>query len=147
MTDLSTDYEPDNTQNQGSDGSSKLQEFARLEEYLSLKLPPVVRRELKKVIDEAFAPIEGALANQFETIVRGCQESASRAFFDNLQPTSYLFTLSTAAKSQNYECANMTGGVHMGCPPDGLAPYDMPADSALEGSPQLGYAIPGVSSK
>lgn len=105
-----------------------------MEEYLSRELPRIVRQELKTAIDQTFGPIEETLASRLENIVRSCQESATRAFLQNLQPPSNpsIILPSIEHPPQDFEYINNNGGNYGAGVPEALAPYAIPAESTLD---------------
>jgi hypothetical protein len=124
------DEDPEPTSND----SPKAIEVERLQEYLSQTLPNIVRQELKRAIDAALAPIEENLTSRLETIVRDCQENATRTFLQNFQPT---FDQSSMANPFITEIQYPSGAqpsqeALVGRAPDVLAAYAVPPESTVQ---------------
>lgn len=146
-----SDYYGDEDSEPTTNDSPKVIEVERLQEYLSQTLPNIVRQELKRAIDAALAPIEENLTSRLETIVRDCQENATRTFLQSFQPS-----LDQCSMVQPFMTETQyTSGIQSvnesfpGSAPDALAAYAVPPESAPQswlGPSQSCYRLTTVPS-
>ncbi|KAF2647126.1 hypothetical protein K491DRAFT_615105 [Lophiostoma macrostomum CBS 122681] len=128
-----------------NDDSPKAIEAERLQEYLSQTLPTIVRHELRRAIDAALAPIEENLTSRLETIVRDCQENATRTFLQNFQPYPSQSSMTYPPIAETYPFnaetqyplgTQSSQETSVSRTPDALAAYAVPPESTFHSWPE-----------
>jgi hypothetical protein len=101
----------------GEEISPRSAEISQFDAYLRRELPRKIRKKLQGVLEGKIGPIEETLKNDLEALVRDCQESLTRNFFDVVRPSEV---------PEQRDAASQPEQSHSDAPPSGANPTDQP---------------------